>query len=247
MQKTINIPEIGIVLITKKTNSKSYRLRVHPQKGVLLTIPYFVNFKNGENFVLKNIDWIRVKLNEIKINKQNLKIFKPNEVFFTRSLSLEFIETKQKTELVAKLENNTIKILYQTGFNNFEDEKVQKFIQKFILKCLKSEGLNYLIPRLKELSTKTGLIFNEFKLGTAATRLGSCDSKNNIILSAYLMLLPDHLIDFVILHELCHIPHKNHGENFHKLLNQFTNGKSKQLNKELKSFKISVQPGNYKY
>ena len=52
MQRLINIPEIGNIVVTKKTNAKNYRLRVHPQKGVLLTIPRFAILKK-ENFVLK--------------------------------------------------------------------------------------------------------------------------------------------------------------------------------------------------
>ena len=247
MQRLINIPEIGNIVVTKKTNAKNYRLRVHPQKGVLLTIPRFGNFKEGENFVLKNIDWIKSKLKEREIRQQNLKIFKPGEEFITRNLSLEFVEGNFQNMLSAYFENKKIQILYQTGFNDFEAEDVQEFIKKFILKCLQQEANIYLIPRLNELSQKTGLKFKNCKIGTASTRLGSCDSKNNIILSAYLMLLPDRLIDYIILHELCHILHKNHGEKFHNLLNLLTNGKSKELNKELKSFRTSIEPGNYKF
>jgi predicted metal-dependent hydrolase len=49
------------------------------------------------------------------------------------------------------------------------------------------------------------------------------------------MRLPEHLSDFIILHELCHTVHKNHGPHFHDLLNKIT-GNEKLLNKELKKY-----------
>jgi len=51
MHKTIDLPGIGKALITKKTNATRIKLRVHPEKGVLITIPYLANFKDGEDFI----------------------------------------------------------------------------------------------------------------------------------------------------------------------------------------------------
>lgn len=53
---------------------------------------------------------------------------------------------------------------------------------------------------------------------TARTRWGSCSARNDIRLNAVLLRLPPELLDYVIAHELCHIPHKNHGPGFWSLL-----------------------------
>jgi len=52
------------------------------------------------------------------------------------------------------------------------------------------------------------------------------------------MLLPEHLREFIILHELCHTRHHNHSSAFHSLLNKLTNGNEQRLNKELRSYSI---------
>jgi predicted metal-dependent hydrolase len=52
------------------------------------------------------------------------------------------------------------------------------------------------------------------------------------------MLLPEHLREFIILHELCHTRHHNHSEAFHKLLDSLVQGKEKAFNRELKAYII---------
>ncbi|MCW8824058.1 MAG: M48 family metallopeptidase, partial [Ignavibacteriaceae bacterium] len=58
-------------------------------------------------------------------------------------------------------------------------------------------------------------------------------------LSIHLMRLPDHLINYVILHELVHTVHHNHSERFWSLLNSVT-GSAKNLDKELRKYRIAI-------
>jgi len=53
------------------------------------------------------------------------------------------------------------------------------------------------------------------------------------------MRLPEYLSDFIILHELCHTIHKNHGVQFHELLSKIS-GNEKILNKELKKYSSQI-------
>jgi predicted metal-dependent hydrolase len=52
------------------------------------------------------------------------------------------------------------------------------------------------------------------------------------------MLLPAHLVDYVILHELCHTKHMDHSEKFWALMQQVTNNQSKQLRAEMKKYNM---------
>lgn len=58
-----------------------------------------------------------------------------------------------------------------------------------------------------------------------------------ISLSCYLMLLPAHLADYVILHELAHTKEMNHSPAFYALLDSFTEGQARKLREELKHFR----------
>ena len=78
-----------------------------------------------------------------------------------------------------------------------------------------------------------GFQYTSLKINSARRRWGSCSAKKQINLSLYLMLLPEELIDFVIVHELCHTREMNHGERFKKLMHDiFPN--YDELNKSLK-------------
>lgn len=71
-----------------------------------------------------------------------------------------------------------------------------------------------LIQRLDELAGKYGFTYNRVFIRNQRTRWGSCSAKNNINLNIKLVLLPDELIDYVILHELVHTNIKNHSRKF---------------------------------
>ena len=97
--------------------------------------------------------------------------------------------------------------------------------------------------RLNELALKHKLFFNRVTFRNQTTRWGSCSLKNHISLNLKLIMLPDHLIDYVLLHELVHTKIKNHGSKFWLALDKLT-GNAKALDKELKGYRIGRNPDN---
>ena len=93
-------------------------------------------------------------------------------------------------------------------------------------------------PRIERLARQTGLRYAGLTIRAARTKWGSCSGRNTISLNLYLMTLPEHLRDFVILHELCHTVHHDHSPRFHALLDRLTGGREKELARELKRFAI---------
>ena len=76
-----------------------------------------------------------------------------------------------------------------------------------------------LVPKLLSAAARYGFPFKgRVAIKNNVSNWGSCSSKGNINLNMRLILLPEHLQDYVILHELCHIRYPNHGPAFHALL-----------------------------
>lgn len=93
-------------------------------------------------------------------------------------------------------------------------------------------------PRIERIAAETGLRYGRLSIRASRTKWGSCSGRNDISLSLFLMTLPEHLRDFVILHELCHTVHHDHSPRFHALLDRLTGGREKVLNRELRTFTI---------
>lgn len=94
----------------------------------------------------------------------------------------------------------------------------QDYIRESVLKALRKEARAYLPRRTRFLASQHGFHIETIKLNNAKTRWGSCSSKNMLNLNVALMRLPHELIDYVILHELCHTREMNHSEAFWQLV-----------------------------
>ena len=123
---------------------------------------------------------------------------------------------------------------------DFTDEKLQSWLRKVIEESLRRNAKSILPPRLDRLSKQCGLPYASVKINSSQGRWGSCSTKKDINLSYYLVLLPSYLIDYVLLHELCHTREMNHSERFWSLLNQFTEGKALALRGELKKYRTEI-------
>ena len=85
--------------------------------------------------------------------------------------------------------------------------------------------------RLEEIAAQHGYTYNRVTIRNQKTRWGSCSSKNNISLNMKLVLLPDDLRDFILLHELVHTKVKNHSNDFWKEITK-AEPKARELTKQ---------------
>ena len=93
------------------------------------------------------------------------------------------------------------------------------------------------LPRmLEQVSQRTGLTYRKLTIRKSRSRWGSCTREGNISLSLFLAALPDELVEYVCIHELCHTVHHNHSAEFHRLVDFHTEGREKELQKKLKKF-----------
>lgn len=110
--------------------------------------------------------------------------------------------------------------------------------QKARIEELRRAAKADLPDRIARLSEATGLKYEKLSIRASRTKWGSCSGRNHISLSLFLMTLPEHLRDYVIIHELCHTVHHNHSPRFHALVDRLVGGHEKALNKELRAFTI---------
>ena len=163
--KTYTDPEIGQVLFRKSARSRSISIRVHPIKGVTVSVPYIIPYAVAQAFFLTRRQWVIAT-----IAKQREK-YKDTPV-----PSAQEIEDMRKAAKAV------------------------------------------LPSRLAELAARYGFVYNRVAIKHNTTNWGSCSTKANINLNLNIVRLPKVLQDYVLIHELCHLRHHDHGHAFHVLL-----------------------------
>lgn len=138
------------------------------------------------------------------------------------------IQVTPDGEVLVKAPKNTPKKNIEETVKKYSDwiEKTQKKVlgKDIGMKKASAEEEKLLRKKAKELlpekvnyySDLFGVTPTRLTVTGARTRFGSCSGKNGISFSFYLMRFPEDAIDYVVVHELCHIIHHNHSKEFYK-------------------------------
>jgi predicted metal-dependent hydrolase len=231
MDNCINDKEFGPIEVVRSERSSRIRITIKPD-SLRLTLPTHASLKDGFSF----LEEIRPKL---KAKQQKLKQQKPssfiNEENPLKTLSfVTNVKASSRDKVFFRLKDGILLIEYPETADA-KSEKMQNAFKNGIDFFLRKEAKRLLVPRITQLAKKHNFFFKDVKIQSSKGRWGSCSSKKSINLSYYLLTLPAHLIDYVILHELCHTIEMNHGERFWALMDKVTDNKAKALRKEIKA------------
>ncbi len=132
----------------------------------------------------------------------------------------------------------------KTGWIKKQQAKIEKIREKYgslnLGRMNKAVARKKLINRLDELADWNGFTYNRVFIRNQKTRWGSCSAHNNINLNVKLAMLPDNLLDYVILHELLHTRVKNHSREFWGEMDRLVGGRAKDLAKQLKEYGLGL-------
>lgn len=223
--------DLGDIKLVK--NAQARRIIVRRKDDYLqLTYPPGVSV----SYIEKTIEEMKPRLFKLLENKKQQYLFTPQTEFKTFSFALKISESTSTSNYYLKLKEGILSISCPPD-TEYDSPAVQASIRGLIEKVLRYEAKRLFPQKVEALAHRHGFTFSNVKINQSRTRWGSCSSKKDINLSYHCMLLPEYLVDFVILHELCHTKEMNHGERFWLLLDKVSDGKAKELTKELKTFK----------
>lgn len=200
--------EFGEVKIRRSRLSRKIKLTVDIDGVLSASIPYFSPDFAVKRLISQNRPQIRKMLAE-----RSAKNFYRNGDTIGKSHSLIFRKVNSLTsenQVKIKIESNQIIVFGE----DFESPLVQAEIRKTVSKILRKQAKAYLPRRVNFLAEKHGFTFEKLRFSHTKTRWGSCSSRGTISLNIALMKLPFELIDYVIIHELCHTRQMNHSPKF---------------------------------
>ena len=169
-------------------------------------------FAAGEKFVDQNREWILKNIDEKKelILEDGMQIGKSHILYFVQS------DKNRK-----QIKDSVVQIKYSSNEYRYYSTEIQELAKQAIKKALITEAKNMLPDRVNYMASEYDFEYNKVVIKSMKSRWGSCNNEKIISLNCYLMEMPWHIIDYVILHELCHTKYLNHSPNFWNLLGEY--------------------------
>ncbi|HOU03554.1 MAG TPA: SprT family zinc-dependent metalloprotease [Bacteroidales bacterium] len=216
------------------SNRRSISIILHPVKGITVRAPYRTSLKTIEKFVFQKAGWIQKTLDKYKSAK-NLnedKRFANGEKIILMGREYELKVTPYVQDHIT-LNDNIIEI----GISNENDPHL---IRSKLNRWYMNKAREIIPGRIIEIINKYdeyAFVPTAIRIRKMKSRWGSCNSKGRVTINSELVKVNAALIDYVIIHELCHLKFHNHGSEFYRMLQSLVPD-YKALRKELRAYHL---------
>ncbi len=225
-KQIISDKDFGKIHFVVRRSARNITMRVK-EDGLHITTPPYRSITALLEAIAPFRERLRNVCSEVKPKPFDLNFSIEAECFRLK------LETSPLKNFTVSMRDETV-VIACPAHADFTTDRVQTLVKNAVMRAMRKKAEEYLPPLVQYWSSLFDLPYNKVTISKARSRWGSCSSKRDISLSFYLMLLPAHLMDYVILHELAHTREMNHGPEFWELLNQLTDGKALALRKELR-------------
>ncbi len=217
MKEIIRFENIDVV-VQRRMFQRTMNLLIKPNGQVKVTAGKTVFKKHILHFLNSQRDWLlkNVKLIEDEKNKfPNIK-YRDGEtvLFIARPIQLRFCYGEGQ-RVKCRITSDCIEV-------QLNPHHTQGEITKAVKSFYKKSGIEILSKVMNEQSERMQLYPKKVSFRAQKTRWGSCSSEGNISLNWKLILCPPEVIEYVVIHELCHLKHQNHSQTFWSLVEKYS-------------------------
>lgn len=187
--------------------SKRIQLQFCAYRGLIITSPVQLGTKRLEKICFDNQEWIKTQQQKHPLQQAEALPNTLDLVALEKMLTLKFVlGEKNKTK-----ENG----LHLTIIAHSKEQQI------IVLKrWIRKQAKRLLSKKLNEWSKNTHLHYSKLTVRSQKSRWGSCSSSGTISLNDQLLFMPLSVLDYIIVHELCHTVHPNHAPRYWALLEQ---------------------------
>lgn len=201
-----------------KKKKKNIGIRITTDGIVRVTSPSFVTDSYIHEVVYKRAGWI---LSNLKLLKEMNK--DPVERRYSRGDSIVYLGEEYKLKVIEEVEVDGMIRLKGREFEvnvspEWDENEREKFIREKLVEWYKHEAFKQFKERTRFYSEVLKLYPNNIRIKDQKSIWGSCSSKNNINFNWKLIIAPLTVLDYIVVHELCHLKHRDHSKNFWNLV-----------------------------
>ena len=195
------------VTVTRSARARKVWLKMRSCVGLEVVLPYRVSASEVPGILERHREWILTRLADLGARNEA-----PGQNPLPESIPLAFLDREYSVryedahgaELHA--DGDALRVFFPSGQIRFGPLLLQRW--------LISLGKRHLVPFCRELAGRHGVRVSSVQVRNQSSRWGSCSTAFGISLNAKLLFLPPHLARHIVLHELCHVEHRNHGPAF---------------------------------
>jgi len=200
--------------IRKSRRAKNISITVS-MDGVTVTAPGYVSEHEISSFIEKKRKWISQKVSNYEEQKKR----KPRETEFVDGENLKFqgddfllqvLEYDGKTTKAALKGDRFVVHLNRGLLLDTRREEVQAKLEQLY----RDKAREAVLERLEYFKSKLGVDYNGLRIKDQKTRWGSCSKNGNLNFNWKIVIAPSDIIDYIVVHELCHLLHMNHSKEF---------------------------------
>lgn len=209
--------ERKVVIVGKP---RKITIRVTPDSEVVVSAPDDARKDDIHDAVMKRAKWIHDSLQDFKEQRTHVQsrryVSGEMQFYLGRRYVLKIVEDPDALPRV-KMERGKL-LVSLPEFRADKSEQVKTLVRQWY----RTRAQHVFESRLKQLLPQVRWVHETppFRILSMEKQWGSCSARGKLMLNPHLVKAPRDCIDYVILHELCHIEEHNHGERFYRLLGQ---------------------------
>lgn len=203
-----------------KATKKQVVIKVHPDRRVVATAPEHTSKEAIQEAVNKRAKWIWKHMTDFSSLKEHVLprqyVSSESQFYLGRRYMLKVIVEAQDAPSVKLFRGKLVVSL--NGNKNSNPSTIKTLIDKWYVdraKLIFNERLQLMLVKATWVTKEP-----HFKVMSMKKQWGSCSVKGNLVLNPHLVKASKEAIDYVILHELCHIAEHNHSDRFWRLLTE---------------------------
>lgn len=202
--------EFGQITLRRSARASSVRIRVAPDGRLRASLPLYAPVFLVKRLLKTSRLQLRAMLAEHQTSnfEHGMQIGKSHTLIVRETASLG---------PTAKRHNLQIIVWLPAGMQ-LSHPTASRITRDIVIEALRIEAKSHLPKRLAYLARKHALPYEKVRFSHASGRWGSCSSNGTISLNIALMKLSFELIDYVLIHELCHTKQMNHSKDFWQLV-----------------------------
>ena len=198
---------------------------------VVVKAPWYVTQNQIQEVVERKREWILNALEKYQVSPRKQKKYADGEKFQILGKNYYLnIYYKDTNKALLNVENSKIEVVLPLRFSEEDnEEQIKKMINKMYYMIAERE----VESSMEKMRKLVGLAPEEYRIKDVKTCWGSCSSNKKITINQKLMMYSKHAIDYVVLHEICHLKYMNHSKKFWAMVEQYMPD-YKEAEKELK-------------